>query len=154
MPGRIVQLIVIVVSVAIAGVPDSNKTAPKYISILYGRKTADVRLIRVSSLTAVWLGASTKAPTWIQAGMTGTILNPEIYVERGRDGKQIAIKRWPVPVASVAHIRLRHVAGRWRVIINGYRSVWVRLRHAISITVLETDGPAQAIIDGKLVSGG
>jgi len=150
--GRLIQ--VIAISVAIMPVPGSvaHRQPLSYIGIVYGHKTATVQLVKVASLTAVWLGASANAVSWIQAGLTDS--PPYAYIETGRNGHQVTLREWAVPQGHTAHIRLRHVAGRWRVIIDGTRSRWFRLRHAVSITVLETDGPAVAYINGHRVSGG
>jgi len=148
---HVVQIIAVTVAVSFAALPGAT-SPPSYIGILYGHKTATVRLVQVASMTAVWLGASTRSITWIQAGLEGA--HPNAYIETGRNGHQTSLRRWPVPAGHLAHIRLQHVKHRWRVIIDGQRSRWLRLRHAISITVLETNGPAIAYINGKLIVGG
>jgi hypothetical protein len=124
-----------------------------YFGTILGLKSATVGIILAASHTAAWLGASTntRTPTWIQAGVEGS--RPYAYVERGRVGKQTSLREWPVSSGHVAHVRLVRSGERWRVVIDGYRSVWARVPHAQTITTLETDGRSSALIDGRIVRG-
>jgi hypothetical protein len=148
--GRAIQLIVAIIALAFAGSHSSGKDP--YLGIIVGRHAASVSLVKVAGKTAVWLGVSTRSPSWIQAGLEGA--HPFEYVEYGRDGRQVTIREWPVAHGHVAHVRVVRSGSRWRVIIDSYRSRWHRLRRVSAITVLETNGPAVAVIDGKRVGGG
>ena len=114
---------------------------------------ATVGMILAASHTAAWLGASTNSTrsTWIQGGVEGA--HPYAYVERGRDGRQVSLREWPVPPTHIARIRLVRRGDRWRVVVDGYKSVWMRIDRAHTITTLETNGRSSALIDGRIVRG-
>lgn len=124
-----------------------------YFGTLFGKMSAVVVLLAAASHTAVWLGASTpNARYWIQGGLEGSATR-YAYVEVGRAGHQVSLRRWPVSPDHHAFVRLHRRGDRWQVAIDGYRSRWWRLPHAVTITTLETNGPAVALIDGNLVQG-
>jgi hypothetical protein len=124
-----------------------------YVGTLIGKTAATLGLLAASTHTAVWLGASTPdASRWIQAGLEGD--RPYAYVEAGRGGRQVSLREWPVAPGHLARVRLQRRGDRWRVLIDGRRSRWRTIPRAVPIATLETDGPAAALIDGRLVRGG
>lgn len=125
----------------------------QYFGTIVGKTLATLGMIVASSHTAVWLGASTpNARTWVQAGLEGGV--PYAYIETGRRGGEVTLREWRVPSGHVAVVHLRHRGNWWRVLIDDRHSRWMRVRNAKAITTLETDGPAVALIDGRIVSGG
>lgn len=125
----------------------------RYFGTLVGHKLATVGMIAAATHTAAWLGASTpgRPLTWVQGGVEGS--HPYAYIERGRDGRQVSFREWPVSPTHVAHVRLIRRGDRWRVVLDGHKSVWMRVRDAQTITTLETNGPSSAFIDGRVVRG-
>jgi hypothetical protein len=123
-----------------------------YFGVLIGKKIATVAIVLAASHTAAWLGAQTpEARRWIQAGVEGS--HPYAYVETGWAYHQRSLRMWPVPKGYVAHVRLLRKGDRWRVVIGTYKSAWYRIPGAITVTTLETNGPAKALIDGRIVVG-
>lgn len=134
-----------------------------YFGLVTGKLAATLALLHVAlilpgSHAAAWLGASTpNAGDWIQAGIAighgGS--SPAVYVERGHDHHQVSLREWPVPWSHVSHVRLVHHGAYWRVIVDGYRSRWVKLARAVTFTTLETRNAGAgniALIDGRQVA--